>query len=62
MLTTSLHSTRVCIHAAISFSGNISAGKCIASDAKLLDALLVLRTIAVLVICCWLPGRPPRPL
>jgi hypothetical protein len=38
MLTTSLHSTKVCIHAAISLSGNFSAGKCIDSNANLLDA------------------------
>ena len=41
MLTPSLHSVQVCIHADISLSGNISGGKCIASDAKLLDAFSV---------------------
>ncbi|XP_024640596.1 uncharacterized protein [Medicago truncatula] len=39
--TASLHSTKVHILVAISFSGNISTGKCIVSDANILDALLV---------------------
>ncbi|XP_024630688.1 uncharacterized protein [Medicago truncatula] len=38
---TMLQSTKVCIQAAISFSGNISTGKCIASDDYILDALTV---------------------
>jgi hypothetical protein len=41
MLTPSLRSVQVRIHADISFCGNISGGKCIASDAKLLDAFSV---------------------
>jgi len=41
MLTPSLRSVQVCIHADISLSGNIYGGKCIASDAKLLDAFSV---------------------
>jgi len=39
--TVSLHSTKVRILAAINFSGNLSAGKCIFSDANMLDALSV---------------------
>jgi len=39
--TTSLHSTKVHIQAAISFSSNISAGKCIASDEYILDVFSV---------------------
>ena len=39
--TISLHSTKVRLQAAISFSGNISTGKCIASDGYILDALSV---------------------
>jgi len=39
--TAAVFSTKAHIHAAISFSGNISTGNCIASDANILDAFSV---------------------
>jgi len=60
--TSAVHSTKARIHAAISFSGNISTGKCIASDANILDAFSVsshnLRVSDILMVSWKAPTAP----
>ena len=54
--TISLHSTKVRLQATISFSGNISTGKCIASDGYILDALSISphnRRVSDLILVHW---------
>jgi len=60
--TISLHSTKVRLQAAISFSGNISTGKCIASDGYILDALSVSphnRRVSDLILVHWKAPSAP---
>lgn len=61
-LTAVAHSTKAHIHAAINFSGNISAGKCIASDANILDAFSVSshnhRVSDILMVSWKAPSAP----
>jgi len=60
--TISLHSTKVRLQAAISFSGNISTGKCIASDGYILDALSVSphnRRVSDLILVHWKAASAP---
>lgn len=58
----SLHSTKVRIQATICFSGNISTGKCIFSEANILDALSVsphnLRVSDILMVYWKAPSAP----
>jgi hypothetical protein len=62
MNTVSMHVGQVDIHVSISLSGNISGGKCIASDAKLLDAFSVslhnCRIRYTLLVCWKAPSAP----
>jgi hypothetical protein len=62
MLMASLHSVQVRIHAAISLSGNISVGKCITSDAKLLDTFSISphnrRVRDILLVSLKAPSAP----
>ena len=60
--TISLHSTKVRLQAAISFSGNISTGKCIASDGYILDAFSVSphnRRVSDLILVHWKAPSAP---
>jgi len=61
-LTTSVHSTKARIRAAISFSGNISTGKCIASNANILDAFSVSphnRRVSDILLVVWKAPSTP---
>ncbi|KEH29251.1 hypothetical protein MTR_4g031795 [Medicago truncatula] len=61
-LTAVAHSTKARIHAAINFSGNISAGKCIASDANILDAFSVSshnHRVSDILMVSWKAPSPP---
>jgi len=60
--TISLHSTKVRLQSAISFSGNISIGKCIASDGYILDALSISphnRRVSDLILVHWKAPSAP---
>jgi hypothetical protein len=62
MLKAYLHSVQVRIHAAISLSGNIYAGKCITSDAKLLDTFSVSphnRRVRDILLVSWKTPSAP---
>ena len=57
-----VHLTKARIHATISFSGNISTGKCIAYDANILDAFSVSphnRRVSHILMVSWKAPSAP---